>query len=295
MFIKHHFYEPYHIVRKQPQSLVNSTRKALLHYHDLGHAKDYCRSDVLIQINNPPLSSKGRIICHMHKVKHSFSNADFKAIYDLSTRSAHFNSVDTPVLTRVSVSSKKLNHIQYAETSFEEVEDFPLMGRRAIPSVIEELAAPKQYLKRDEEKERRERTKKAANYLRNLGKSLKVYYKKCSPPESPSPKSFDGVTSFESSESETKESKVQTGRSSGNLVMRGDKLKGLHKDVVSGEKSFFTESLAKTSKGKQKRVNVEAKKETKKIKKKHRTATSKSSGLTFAEKMELLAIGPILN
>eukprot|EP00826_Nyctotherus_ovalis_P001831 TRINITY_DN10331_c0_g11_i1.p1 TRINITY_DN10331_c0_g11~~TRINITY_DN10331_c0_g11_i1.p1 ORF type:complete len:296 (+),score=75.49 TRINITY_DN10331_c0_g11_i1:198-1085(+) len=295
MFIKHRFYEPYHVVHKLPQSFVDSARRALLYYHDLSPSKDYRSSDVQILINNPPLSSKARTICHMHKIKHSFSNADFKAIYDLSTRSAHFSSVNTPVLTRVSVSHKKLNHMQYAETSFEEVEDFPSMGRKPIPSVIEELAAPKQYLKRDEQKERKERTKKAANYLRNLGKSLKVYYKKCPPPESPSPKSLDGVTSFESSESETKESKVQTGRSSGNLIMRSDKLRGLHKDIVPKEKSFFMETSAKVSKEKQKRFNVEVKKEAKKTKKKHRTTTSISSGLTFAEKMELLAIGPILN
>jgi hypothetical protein len=220
---------------------------------------------------------------------------DFRAIYDLSARSAHISTMNTPVLTRVLVSQKKLNHVQFVETNVEEVENFPLLGRRPIPSTIEELAALEQFCRKDETKERKAKTKKAANYLRNLGKSLKVYYKKCFSSESSLSKSLDGGTSFES-EWEVRESKKNGDIHSVKLIKHTDKSKSLNKDFISREKSTFSNSITGgAGKDTRRKLNMEVKKETRKTKKRYHTTASTSSGLTFAEKMELLAIGPILN
>jgi len=295
MFLRNPFYESHHFTLHLTQDRINQTRKALLHHHDISPTKDHYSSGVQIQINNPPMSSKGRTIGHMFRsrqIKHFFSNMDFRAIYDSSARPKHMSSTNTPVLTRVLVSQKKLDHVQFIGINVEEVEDFPLLGQKPIPSTIEEVAAPEQFCKKDERKERKQKTKKAVNYLRNLGNSLKACYKKCSLPGSPLSKSLDGVTSFGGSESETRESKRSGSIHSVKLIKHTDKLKGLHKDIISKEKSTLADNVTKEIK---KKVNVEAKKETKKKRKRHHTTVSSSSGLTFAEKMELLAMGPILN
>lgn len=308
MVFRNPFYAAYSFNLRLPAREVDSVRRTLQHCHDDDSSRSHYTSDVQILIRNPPLSSKKRNFGHFHRIKHSFSNVDFKAIYDKNPRSSCASTTDTPVLTRLSISQKKLNRGQYAEIVIEEVGDTFFPGQKPVPSTIEELAAPTQFCRKDEGKEKRQRTTKALSYLRTLGKSLKACYKKCPQPESPSARSLDIRSSFESSENEAREREVKAARCSGYMTERGDRAKALQNDIIYKGKDSVIDNLAEISKvsnlcKSQKRIqnshsrrcNAEVKNGVKRPKKRYYTTTSISSGLSFAKKMELLAIGPILN
>eukprot|EP00826_Nyctotherus_ovalis_P018441 TRINITY_DN15526_c0_g1_i18.p1 TRINITY_DN15526_c0_g1~~TRINITY_DN15526_c0_g1_i18.p1 ORF type:complete len:221 (+),score=35.87 TRINITY_DN15526_c0_g1_i18:73-735(+) len=211
----------------------------------------------------------------------------------------------TPVLTRLSISQKKLNRGHYIETAVEGVSDGFLLGLKPVPSTIEELAAPTQFCKKNETKEKHQRTTKALSYLRTLGKSLKACYNKCSQSESPSARSLDIKSSFESSENEAREREAKTARCSGYTTERGDRVKALQSYIMyKGNNSVMDSSIEISKKNSykkrihnssSKRYGAGVKNGMKKPKKRYYTTTSISSGLSFAEKMEMLAIGPIPN
>lgn len=275
------FYELHHFALRLPKQQVSIIRRSLLLCDNLSPIKYYCVSDVQIQIKNPLLSSKERVIGNIRRIKYSFSNVDFKTFL-VNGPSTHASSTSTPVLMRVSVSEKKLNRMRYEDTK-----DLTMISC-AIPRTIEELAAPEQFRKKNEHCEKEQRTKKAANYLRTLANLLKTFYKKNTSPETPSAKS------------EVKEKEIEVVRHLKELIKHKDQLK--ERCIMPRAKNSIIGSLTKMIKEEVNREEIlhpvsckklqkkDNGKETKRQEmKKRNNTTLMSSGLSFAEKMEKLA------
>ena len=298
MFIKNSFYDHYHFPPHKSEKFINDLRKELIKNMGECTIKDLHASDLKIQINNPLMSYKGRHIGRIPGTKRSISTFDFKPTYDFLSRSAHINQmIDTPELNRVTISKKKLDRFHNMPVELEEMDDFPVLGKKPIPSVIEEIQVQEQFKKKDEKDERRKRIKKAATYLIKLGKSLKIFLKK------ENLHKYHSVQSDELLYNENKviEEKKVVKSGSGEVKLYNDhsetstikERKSLSNNLVNikGEEIPITKLNELSNEPKE----HESKKEVKKRKKRYHTATSVTSGLTFAEKMEQLAMGKILN
>jgi len=308
MFARNLFYDSYHFYCHSSKQQINTIRKTLLTFDCHRPVNDYT-SDVRIFIINPPLSSKCRSIGNIRKTKESsyqvfrFSyqfrtsysqhyprNAGFKPFYNFAFGSAQASFANTSVLMKVSVSYKEPNRGQCIQSKVKQKKDFPIQKKLFIPSAIEkslthEKLVPEEFRKKDENKERTSRLKKAYNYLRTLGEELKLFYKKDSQSGRPSEKTF------ESSENGIKESEVQINRHLRDLMKRCDKLKSLPKEKkITKKESDETKSNTSNSK---ENNNIERK--IKKRKKYFHITASMSSGLSFAKRMELLAMSRIIN
>ena len=109
MFLKCINYEKSNLEVNVSNSKITELRKDLMRCLNIKPADSYYKSDVKIQIDSPQMSYKARHIGHIHGSSRSICSIDLKAIYDLNARSVHFNKIiGTPILTRVSVSRRKI-------------------------------------------------------------------------------------------------------------------------------------------------------------------------------------------
>lgn len=279
------FYELHHFALRLSKQQINIMRRSLLLHDNLYSVKYSCAADIQIQIKNPLLSSKERVIGNIHRIRYSYSSTNFKAfsINKSSSSSTHENSTNTPVLRKLSVSDEKLNCMKH-----EDVKDSTIIECNAIPSTIEELAAPKEFLKNNERCEKKQRTKKAANYLRSLASILKIYYKKNVSLKTSTPKSLDDRAYLERKKikhpKELKDRYV-TSKEKKSIIISAHGVSS-EGNVFNEEVNYSKEILLPVN---SKKFNAGSKKEVKKTRRRNNTTIAISPDLSFAEKMEQLA------
>jgi hypothetical protein len=286
MLFRKTFYESYNFTAIKDKEHVTTTRRQLI--KDLGiQQKDKYTLDVQIQINTPRMYYKPRHIGSLHK-----SN-NFKSMCDQCSKSVNISpSADIRQLVRVSISKKKLRQEQdNIDNSF--------IVRKETNTSTNSIALLRSFRLKDETKE--DKAKKAAQYLIRQGELLKSYLKKEKPTNefrkrlASISKSFKlpknsedvgGTVHDELSKIRKYPSPDDTKSNINSLI------KIIDEDIIFRPIQQKSKSGIELFKG----HVTECKKEVKrKRKRKFNTSTAISSGLSFAERMEQLAIGRIIN
>ena len=299
MFLKNPFYESANFVVRLPDTQISKVRKDLIKCLNIRQTKDYYKTDIHIQIDNPRMYHQSRRIGFIHRPKFSLGNLELKSITRASASPSHPSpSIITPRLNKVSISKRKLKKIQINTKTFHTSTQNSIVA-------IEELVIPEQFRKKDKSKERKQKVKKAAKYLMKMGNELKNYLKREDPPKRHTPKT-EGIyrriniiehkeenklIKYDSQDKMNKTSNNDWNKSYDNIMETQHDEK---KSVMNYLMKITGEDIVFSNKSKEKHV-IECKKEVKKKKKRYHTVTSLCSGLSLEEKLEQLAIGRLVN
>eukprot|EP00826_Nyctotherus_ovalis_P017634 TRINITY_DN15201_c0_g3_i2.p1 TRINITY_DN15201_c0_g3~~TRINITY_DN15201_c0_g3_i2.p1 ORF type:complete len:197 (+),score=11.77 TRINITY_DN15201_c0_g3_i2:207-797(+) len=162
MFVKNPFYDQHRPAVLLPKHQVSATRRTLLRFHT--PVKNYHSADIQIRIHNPHLSSKQRDVGHA--VRHSFSGRKFRSVCGITPRAGRGSVVNSPVLTRLLVSQKKLKYVKCEPHSVKAMDD----GSEGL-----EMGRSICKLSR---RDKKHRVEEAMSYLRKLSEALRMCYKK---------------------------------------------------------------------------------------------------------------------
>lgn len=300
MLLTNTFYQSYHFPPPKSKEQITTVRKLLLKALGKHHNNDNCSSDIQIKINNPRMYSKSRHIGSMHRTSQSFNSLDFKSFYDQCSKSVHASpNTDNHRLVKMSISRKKF------EKSSDTVSDVSPVSRETINSVTDEIPLTRGFRFKGEAKD--DKVKRAAQYLIKQGKFLKSYLKRETVPRELQRRLTSISKSFKLTENKlevdekaSKSSKTSTGEAVENkrkaFSLKAEatvpylmKITGDDIAFRKGQEKGNGESIPLIS------LATEGKRQVKQKKKRFHTTTATSSGLSFAEKMELLAIGRIIN
>lgn len=284
MFVKTPSYDPQRPAVLLSKHQADAIRRMLLHCHT--PATNFRSADIQIQIHNPRLSSKRRSVGHA--TRFAFDSGAFKNGHGVTPRTRRCSAANSPVLTRLLVSRKKLKHVM-CEALRE------LHSAKAMDNRSEELEIGRE-LRRLGRRSKKRGVEEAMGYLRKLGETLREYYKKRSPLNSPLPKGLNTSPVFE--DDEMGKGEFWPDGNLGGSTRWQNKLKD-----IQMEKFQIANSLIRVTRKSEHPTNKysisSASKMTmerkKKMKKRYRTTTDASSVLSFAEKMELLAIERIVS
>lgn len=301
MHFNNPFYEPYNFAPPLPKDQVSTIRKYLIRSLEAQHTKDKYASDIQIQINTPRMYYKPRHIGSMHRSKNSFSSFDFK-VHDQYSRSADVSpDMDTRQLVKISISKKKLDN------PVNDPDNISPLSRETVNTVADEVTPSRNFCIKNEGKAREKKVRNAAQYLIKQGNFLKSYIGKESKEfhrrlasvsksfkltESRSGTAVREkadwviINNIEESNELVKKTITQNPKSTMRSLMRmtGEDigLGELQRKSNAGQDLFKNQSPARRKAGQR-------------GKRRFHTSTATSSGLSFAEKMEQLAIARIVS
>lgn len=273
---------------KASKTKVSSIRKRLMESLNVCPNESCYQPGIQMQIDNPTISNKVRHLGHLHKSQKSCFGFNFNFV------SGHSKSLRNKDDQNFIEATKRKNSYSVIKKHDSETLELPNDEPSKPSNPRNRITFFQRLLDKSYSKDKSLCVKEAAIYLIRLGNSLKNKYNITHKPGLKKTKSFNYRKIEETSkiEYETEAKHCDNLMNSFLAIEKlkmskteANSLKDLTEDDITIEISCKVDSVP------QKNRIINSKKEGKKKKKRFNTITTTTSGLTFAEKMEQLAIG----